>query len=60
MRVVEIDEILTKWEWGSKTKIFFLVAITQPSIIKQFERISTSLKLLKVCPSAKVWFAESC
>ena len=33
--------------------------MTQPSIIKQFEQMSTSLKPLKMCLSANVWFAES-
>ena len=43
-----------------KQKDFFLVVMIKPSIIKQFEQMSTSLKLLKMCPSANVWFAESC
>ena len=43
-----------------KQKGFFLVVMIQPSIIKQFEQMSTSPKLLKMCPSANVWFAESC
>ena len=39
-------------------KHFFLVVIVQPSIIKQFEQISMSLKHLKICATANVWFAE--
>ena len=41
MGVVETDQTLTKWEWGSKTKRFFLGSNHKPSIIKQFEQMST-------------------
>ena len=44
----------------SKSKIFFFVVMIQGSIIKQFEQMPRSLKQLKMCPSANVWFAESC
>ena len=43
-----------------KQKDFFLVVMMQPSIIKQFEQMSTSLKLLKMCAPANIWFAVSC
>ena len=45
---------------GVKQKDFFLVVMIQPSIIKQLEQMSTSLKHLKMCLSANVSFAESC
>ena len=41
MGVVETDQTLTKWEWGSKTKRFFLGSNHKPSIIKQFKQMST-------------------
>ena len=41
-----------------KQKDFFLVVIIKPSIIKQFEQMSTSLKHLKMCPSANVWLEK--
>ena len=43
-----------------KQKDFSLVVMTKPSIIKQFEQMSTSLKHLKMCPLVNIWFAESC
>ena len=43
-----------------KQKDFLLVVMIQPSIIKQFEQMSASLKHLKMCPSANIWFAVSC
>ena len=54
---VEIDQNGSE---GVKQKDFLLVVVIQPSIIKQFEQMSTSLKLLKMCLSANVWFSESC
>ena len=53
---VEIDQNGSE---GVKQKDFLLVVVIQPSIIKQFEQMSTSLKLLKICLSANVWFSES-
>ena len=41
---VEIDQNGSE---GVKQKDFLLVVVIQPSIIKQFEQMSTSLKLLK-------------
>ena len=41
---VEIDQNESE---GVKQKDFLLVVVMQPSIIKQFEQMSTSLKLLK-------------
>ena len=41
MGVVETDQTFTKWEWGSKTRRFFLGSNDKPSIIKQFEHMST-------------------
>ena len=50
---VEIDQNGSE---GVKQKDFLLVVVIQPSIIKQFEQMSTSLKLLKMCLSANVGF----
>ena len=52
---VEIDQL-----GEVKQKDFFLVVMIKPTIIKQFEQMSASLKHLKMCPSTNVWFAEFC